>query len=497
MQNLTRHITGPRAAPFFVPLITGLLLFSMAPQQPLYDRLSLLDRAGLGMAVLSIVLFFTRTRLASLVIPLPLVGLLGLMGISIAQMPQFFIVKDFLAFVLLFFFAVIAIAAGGMPGAIRGVALAGVLLALLTTLYAFFLPHVAFEPGGQLRGAFGGSNSLAISLVLTIPAVICFSTRKRWSTFVFRSVTVVWIGVEILMSTSKTSLIVFIALLAIWLILWLRSKSKKIGVFALAALGLAVTVALANWTTITHALGKSSDLSGRFPLWEAYLSAIAERPLQGYGWHVITTPDMALGQFIHSAFGHDLNNANNDLLNWWALTGFLGPVVALVLVLSLIAGGLFIRRLPKSHNKNWVFLTGSLMFLLGLTELSTMHPDGWLITSLASVALGTILHENGTLSRFGTALRRLSLNKVDSTGHRNTSSMEVLYGTASGMDEGGDGHVAQLPSYGIVAQSRGTVSTVVGCTMGVICASSTFVPGVAATTSKVRFWVAPGANSTR
>ena len=70
----------------------------------------------------------------------------------------------------------------------------------------------------------------------------------------------------------------------------------------------------------------------------------------------------------------------------------------------------------------------------------------------------------------------------------------------TGMQENLDGRrtrCRQLRSYGTVAQSSGTVSILVGWTMGVICASSTFLPGLAATTSKVRFWVAPGANSTR
>lgn len=412
MRTRLNRLSVVSTAPFLIPLVTGLLLFSMAPQQPIYDRLTLLDRAGLGMALLSLVLFFTRFHLSMIVLPLPLLGLLGLMGISIAQMPEFYIVKDFLAFVLLFFFAVIAVAAAGMVGAIRGVAFAGILLALLTTIYAVAVPLVAFEPGGQLRGAFGGRNSLAISLLLTVPAIMCLATRRRWTTFGFRAVAVSWIGIEILLTTARTSLVIFIALLTAWFILWLGTKGKKITVAALAALGLAFVFSFTNWASITTALGKSSDLSGRFPLWEAYLAAIADKPIQGYGWHVITTPNMELGRRIFDTFGVSLNNANNELLNWWALTGVFGPMLALVVVLNLISGGLVIRHDPRASNGNWVFLTGVLMFLLGLTELSTMHPDGWLITALATVALGRALIENDTLSRAVLVFRKLSLSRL-------------------------------------------------------------------------------------
>lgn len=372
------------STPNLVALITGLLLYSLAPQQPIHERFSLLERVAPALVLLLITLFARKQQIVNWIIPIPVVVLLVIMAISIAQMPEFFIVKDLLAFALLTLFAIVAVSSVGPRAPILGVLLSCILIMVTSIAYAILLPSLAFESPGVLRGAFYGSNSLALSLILVCPAISVAGLRSPKATIALRTLLLLSVFVIIYVSTSRTSLIVFFVMLLAWAFFKLIKKSLKITIVAIAiASSLLITLAT-NWVLITSALGKSSDLSGRFPLWSAYLEAISLKPLQGYGWHLRTTADMPLGNFILETTGHSQINANNDLLNWWSLTGFFGAFFALIAVIYVITNGIRVRNI--STFAIWIFLSGAVLLFAGFTELSTMHPDGWFILALALVS---------------------------------------------------------------------------------------------------------------
>lgn len=372
------------STPNLVALITGLLLFSLAPQQPIHERFSMLERVAPALVLLLITLYARRQEVRNWIIPIPLVLLLTIMAISIAQMPQFFIVKDFFAFSLLTLFAIVAVSALGATPVIWGAAISSVLLVMTSLIYAALLPGFAFEEYGQLKGAFYGSNSLALSLVLLSPSLIVFTLKSTRFTYLLRAVSLLAVFAIIYFSTSRTALVLFIVMLLAWGLFLLVRKNWKAGLVASSAGALILLLVAIYWLPITSALGKSADLSGRFPLWGVYLEAIFLKPLEGYGWHMRTTADMPLGDFIVQSTGIPQINANNDLLNWWALTGIFGVILTLIALIYVISNGLRARNL--SATSSWVFLSGSVLLVAGFTELSTMHPDGWLLFSLAFVA---------------------------------------------------------------------------------------------------------------
>jgi O-antigen ligase len=308
------------------------------------------------------------------------------MSISITQMPVFFAVKDLLAYSLLLIFSVVVVSTVDLEVIVRGVAIAAFLILILTTLYLIFIPEVAYEESGPLKGAFYGSNSLPLSLLFASPAIISIKLKSKRTETLLKTLVLLWILVLIVLSTSRTSLVVFVLMLVFWALISIFKKSKKTGVISvLISIGFLVGVSF-NWTTITAALGKNPDLSGRFPLWQAYLQAIFERPILGYGWHVRTTPDMALGDYILRSTGYPQINANNDLINWWALTGVAGFALIIATLIYLFVNSLIsISITPFS---NWLLISAFVLFVAGFTELSTMHPDGWLVLCLAFTFAG-------------------------------------------------------------------------------------------------------------
>lgn len=372
------------SSPNLAALITGLLLFFLTPQQPIIERFSLFERVSSALVLLMLVLFSQKKPIQNWNIPVPILVLLVIMAISIGQMPEFFVIKDYLAFVLLTFYAILLVSALGTSSAIRGAAFSCGLLILTTFFYAVLIPGKAFDEYGQLQGAFYGPNSLALSIVLLSPALCVFKLGNTRFTFVLRSLLLLGVLVIIYFSTSRTSLVVLLLMLITWGMFLLSKKYRKAGTVSIAATTVILILIGINWNEITSALGKSPDLSGRFPLWQVYLNAISSKPFQGYGWHIRTTPDMPLGNFVLQVTGFPQINANNDLLNWWALTGVFGALFALISVLYLLANGAKLRNFAKSAS--WIFLTGTVLLIGGFTELSTMHPDGWLLLCLAFVS---------------------------------------------------------------------------------------------------------------
>jgi O-antigen ligase len=377
-----------------VSLIIGLLLFSLAPQAPIHERFQLLERVAAALVLLLLTLYLSRSTPKTWVIPIPITLLLFVLFISLAQMPLFNSLKDAIAFTLITIFAILVISSQKTKPVVNGVVFASILLIITTAVFMLFSPEQAFEQYGQLKGAFYGSNSLAISLVLVSPAIFAFSTTNKIVTYLIRTFLFSSTFALIWLSTSQTSLLVFISMFCGWLLFVLYKRSVKLGLSATAGATILVILTAANWEWFTSLFGKSADLSGRFPLWQAYIDAVLMKPLQGYGWHIRTTQDMPLGNLIFQQIGFPHINANNDLLNWWALTGFFGAILALLSVIYLLINGF------RARNKNelalFVFLTGFVLIVSGFTELSTMHPDGWLILNLAFVVSALVIFPNTT-----------------------------------------------------------------------------------------------------
>lgn len=386
VKKISRRAQRVASTEFLIGVTTALFLFSLAPQVPIYNRFSRFEVAAVALAALLAVLVLKRPQIKVFVIPIPIAVLLVIMLVSIAQFPAFFVFKDYLTYVGIAVFAVVAMNFANPQTIINAVAIAGLMMGLLTVYYFVFKTGQSFDETG-FRGSFTWSNNMPISLMFAVPSLTVARFRSRLVTHTFRFFSLSFIFVLIFYSTARSALVAFIVTMLAWLFFWLWRSKRKLAIvifISYCALGLLLAV---NWVSVTGFLGKSADLSGRFSLWAAYIEAIAERPLTGYGWHLETRIDMPLGQEIFQSFGLVLINANNDILNWWALTGVFGALsIALSVGLLILLGVSFSTQLKDSQ---WYFLSGIAFIAGGIAELSTMHPDGWLMLVFVWTALSS------------------------------------------------------------------------------------------------------------
>lgn len=370
-------------------IVTGFLFFILVTQKYINERFSLLERAGVGLILLIAVIYFTKTHIRVLYVSIPAALLTLAMGISVIQMPATFIIRDYVAYFLIATFSVILISAFGV-----GVARNGVIIGLSFLLFANFIVLVtAAAPGfvGAYKfvGTSYGSNTLAASLVICVPAVLSLKTKGKRSR-IFAKFAIFSIATFFIYLTGAlTAMVTLLLVSMIWSLYLIAHRWRKAIPWLWGTAVLFVSFVTVFAPKILAELGKSTSLSGRVPLWNAYLEKIWENPIIGYGWSFQTRTDMPLGLYISQVMGVPLSNAHNDFLNWWAQTGIFGAVFFAISLVAIIIFGF--RSRYSSEFGLWVFFSGIALTINGLTELSSMYADGWFVFMIASSSIAIFI----------------------------------------------------------------------------------------------------------
>lgn len=373
-------------AELLVIVITGLLLFSVSMQRFFLERMTLLERAGLGLALLFCVVIFTSRRLTRISFSVPLIALILIMGISQFQFPDNRLVLDYFGYVLLAAFAVIVVGVFGVQVAVNGAVTA--LCLLLAQSVWIAISHLRSHLSlAHFEGDFYGPNTLAASVIVLTPAVFAFHTNGRISTVVSRLVLLAAVGGVVLISQATTELFTFVAIVLVWIVFrFVLNAPIRVRQVFFTALSFILMGLILLWPLILQIRGKRPDLTGRTELWAAYLNKIWERPFTGYGWAIQTRLDMPLGEYINKVMGVPLANAHDDFLNWWAHTGIFGLICYLAILAGMAIVAIRLRKRDRSVPM-WAFVSAVAFVVNGIAELSAYYPDGWMLLCLVTSSL--------------------------------------------------------------------------------------------------------------
>lgn len=386
--SIEKTLTPARLA----SLVTGFLFFILVTQKYINERFSLLERAGVGLLLLIAVIYFTKTHIRALYVSIPAALLTLAMGVSVLQMPATFIIRDYVAYFLIAVFSVILISAFGV-GAARN----GVVIGLIFLLFANFLVLLTsashdFIGAYKFVGTSYGSNTLAASLVICVPAVLSFKTNGKKTKTVAKFSVFLVTSYFIFLTGALTALVTLLTVVVFWSLYLVAHKWRKTIPWLWTFAGVTIAVIAFNISSLLGELGKNSNLSGRIPLWQAYLEKIWENPIIGYGWSFQTRTDMPLGLYVSQVMGVPLSNAHNDFLNWWAQTGIFGAIFFVIVLGTIIIIGYRARKI--SIYGLWLFFTGIVFVINGISELSTMYADGWLVLMIAAASIASVLIQN-------------------------------------------------------------------------------------------------------
>lgn len=222
----------------------------------------------------------------------------------------------------------------------------GLLLVLALCYFGvIFLPTLAIhqptelrEPmnAGLWRGTFPQKNSAAAAMVLAV--FFGLYAMKIWSRWL--GLLIVALALFFLAHTGgKTSLAVLPGILvAAWAFerwRWLRAPMAWGGValFNLLAVGSAVFAPLSSFVA---GLGIDATFTNRADIWRFAFSAIAQKPLTGYGFQSFwQTDDLIYSGGRIETWAVDAYNGHNAYLDMLLTTGVPGLVMTLVWLLVL------------------------------------------------------------------------------------------------------------------------------------------------------------------
>lgn len=346
------------------------------------SKFSMMERGLACLAVALIFMWFTANH-KPIFLPTFLVGLTIVSGMSIANYLQIYRVQDFIGYASAFLTAAIYISILDKKLLINSIA-AGFSILVTWSLVLIGNGTESWNLYGQYQGPFVHYNILGFTMLLAIPSFLFIKTQNLAFTFALRLSLLSCAVYLIDISESRTSFVSAIIVIAAYLI-WLSFTKSQILGWVLVGLSLVLSVALLlNSSSILKLLGKDNSLTGRTKIWESLLEHFGDRPLTGFGWSRLFTPDSPISSIASSETGFFVSHSHNDLLHWYITTGTLG---ALFVISNIFVTVFLALKSPsrKSYWGAWVLISILALTISGTTEISSFQVQGWYVLSLISV----------------------------------------------------------------------------------------------------------------
>jgi O-antigen ligase len=267
--------------------------------------------------------------------------------------------------------------------------------ALLSVVFALVPPHYgimgiganttpeAMSHAGAWRGIYIHKNGLGRMMVLSALVFLLFamsSRRYRW---------VLWAGFclsvgLIVLSTSKTSLVLFAVLIALLpfyqALRWNYTLAVPFFITVIFVGGGAATLLITNADTILHAFGRDSTLTGRTELWAAVLDKIWEHPWLGYGYAGFWRGLNGGSGDVWSIVGWEAPHSHNGFLDLTLDLGLLGLSTFALSVIVVCLRAVTWIRLTKTAENLWPMVYLAFFLLANLTESSLFRQKPmWLL----------------------------------------------------------------------------------------------------------------------
>ncbi|MDJ0675578.1 MAG: O-antigen ligase family protein [Calothrix sp. MO_167.B42] len=259
--------------------------------------------------------------------------------------------------------------------------------ALMSTFFAILFPTIGIDSAfhsGAWQGVFGQKNALGSAMVLSL---LTFFNLSRENSNLYKWFGFIYSLMLILLSTSKTSLVISIFILLIMLF-YQRFKWRGKISFILANLGIltigCMTLLVLNyWGEILTSLGRDPTLTGRTPMWGMMIKKLMSRPLLGYGLRAFWAPEsphpIEVGQVIAS--GWIPSGGHNGWLDLSLDIGLIGFSLFLLNYLITLAKALKLAYETKKTEHFWPLAYLSYLGMNNLTESYLLSPGSliWIL----------------------------------------------------------------------------------------------------------------------
>lgn len=196
----------------------------------------------------------------------------------------------------------------------------------------------------------------------------------------------------VLMSTSKTALLISLAAIGLFVALriWRRFPVLRIPVFYLlvasvAAFVISMTVASEFMFDL---IGKDPTFTGRTDIWNLIIASIEQEWLMGYGYGAYWINPLGPSYYVRFALDWGVPSAHNGWLDLW-LAGGVVAVALFALHMLFVLGLMFDRIFRGGSETYWVVLSTLMFFGFSLSESSILMQNdiSWVMFVATSAKL--------------------------------------------------------------------------------------------------------------
>jgi len=196
----------------------------------------------------------------------------------------------------------------------------------------------------------------------------------------------------VIMSTSKTALLISLAGLAMFLALRIfrRFPILRIPVFYLIVAGIVsfTVLMLAIPDEMFALIGKERTLTGRTDIWDALIYSIQQKPLLGYGYGVYWDDPLGPSYYVRIMLEWGVPSAHNGWIETWLSVGLIG--VVMFSIYYMVTLFLAIDRIKRGGAETyWVVISTLVFLMLSMSESAILQQNelGWVIFVMTSAKL--------------------------------------------------------------------------------------------------------------
>ena len=225
--------------------------------------------------------------------------------------------------------------------------------------------HIGDDHSGAWKGVYGHKNNFGSMMILMW---LSFFTLPKGNSPIYKYIGIFLSIFLILVSTSKTSLVISILLISMMFFYkhfrWQGKISViilDVGILVLGCLSVFITT---YWVEILTELGRDSTLTGRTPIWGVMILKLIERPFLGYGRGGFFAPGspygFEAGRVLHAGWAPA--HGHNGFLDLAIDFGLIGLGIFLINYFATFARGL--KRAYATNNPEALFPLAFLLFLV-------------------------------------------------------------------------------------------------------------------------------------
>ena len=268
--------------------------------------------------------------------------------------------------------------------------------AIVSTICVIALPNVAMHIGddhaGAFKGIYGHKNHFGGMMIFMW---LTFFALPKDNLKIYKYFGMMFSIFLILLSTSKTSLVITLLLISVMFFYknfrWKGKISVVLLDIGILIVGCLSVLGFTYWVELLSGLGRDSTLTGRTPVWGVMMSKLMERPFLGFGRGGFFAPKspyaLEAGQVVHS--GWIPPHGHNGFLDLAVDVGLIG--LALFLIIYLITFARALKRAYASHNPEDFFPLAFLLllFMNNVTESLLLYQTNiyWVIFITISFTL--------------------------------------------------------------------------------------------------------------